>query len=172
MPFPLLLLAPLAGALCAKVASAIRSEMNEGETVRVRCRSCGDDGPHAFSHIDRSWAGGAVIGVATGGVGGAISGMVADRVFHCRSCGVSMLESGEQPGWNADEAVDAAVNYQGAREAFEQLQSLVARNQRIASRHASEIDRLRRELEDERSDKTRLASAICSLIGRIEAEAA
>ena len=100
MPLPLIILGAgalgaLGGAGAAKGTAAIRSRISVESTVEVGCPACGNGGPHQFVFINRSWAGGAVVGVLAGALGGAVSGMVARRVFRCGSCGSPMYKNGE-----------------------------------------------------------------------------
>ena len=130
MPLPLIILGAAAlGAGAAKGTAAIRRRINVETTVEVGCPACGSGGPHQFVFINRSWAGGAVVGVLAGGVGGAISGMGARRVFRCRSCGVAMYKNGKRPGWNADQAIEMFFRYPRLRDAYHDLQTLISRSQ-------------------------------------------
>lgn len=173
MPLPIiavLALGAAGAAAAAKGAASVRRWMNKGETIRVPCRRCSSEGPHEFVTIDRSWAGAVAIGMLVGGFGGAVAGAVARRIFGCKSCGAAMYEDGAHPGWNADEAIQAFFTYPSLKEACETLQELVARNQTVAKKHSTEIERLEQDLQSVKSDKAELERRVRALIEQLQRE--
>ena len=113
MPLPLIALALLlgtpAGVVATKTTTRIRHWMNEGEIIKVHCPRCEDSGPHEFSRIDRGWTASILTGAATGAIGGTVSGIVAKRVFKCKSCGADMYQDGKRPTRNADKAMHSLI---------------------------------------------------------------
>lgn len=175
MPLPLLAvfaLGAIGGTATAKGTAALRGWLNEGESITCRCRRCGNTGPHVFKTIDRSWAGGAVIGAAVGAIGGTVAGVVAKRIFACRRCDAVMYEDGTPPDWNADDAIDQALNYNDVREAYSQLQMLCASHQHLAQRHAARIRELEAELASGRADREVLTAKFQRLVAQMRTEAA
>lgn len=176
MPLPLLVIMALsgagAGAAVSKGTAAIRGWLNKGEKVQTPCRRCGNEGPHEFVAIDRSWVGGATIGILVGGIGGAVAGAVAKRIFRCSLCSAAMYESGERPGWNADDAIKAFLQYPTLREASEELQDAIARNQEVAKRHQEQIIKLEGDLRAQQTDKAELEQQIRALTAQIKRERA
>jgi len=173
MALPLILVVSVvAGPLTSKGVVALRKWWNEGEKVDVACRRCNSTGPHEFVTIDRSLGGTIFIGALTGAVGGSVSGAVAKRVFRCQSCGCSMYESGERPSWNMDKALECFVRYPDLKEAFEDAQGLIARNQKIAKKHKERIARLEKELNEMNIDKSALERELRAICDTIRREAA
>ena len=77
-----------------------------------------------------------------------------------------MYKNGDRLGWNADHAIRMFIKYPDLKEANEQLQSMVARNQAVAKKHAERITQLEREL---RSTKESSAQKVAELVRRIRA---
>jgi hypothetical protein len=173
MALPLILLAGMvAGPLTTKGVVALRKWWNEGEEIGIECRRCNNNGPHKFVTIDRSIGGTIFIGALTGTIGGSVSGAVAKRVFQCESCGCSMYENGERPDWNMDKALESFVRYPALKEAYEDAQGLIARNQKIAIKHKTKISLLEKQLKDTSSDKVALERELKAISEAIRREAA
>ena len=171
MPLPLiavlLLVGTPAGVVATKTTTRIRRWWNEGETIEVHCPRCEDSGPHKFSSIDRGWTVSILTGAATGAIGGTVSGIVAKRVFKCKSCTASMYQDGKRLGWNADKAMHSFVHYPELRNALEDLEALLAQNQKVARKYAKEIKNLKRDLKSQDADKKELERRIRALIAQI-----
>jgi len=168
----LLLIAAFSGAAASKGTSKVREFLNDGEKIDCKCPRCADGGPHVFACIDRSVVGGAFIGVVLGAAGGAVAGVLARRIFRCRSCSVAMYDEGQRPTWNADEAIAAFVQYPKLKAVTEDLQGLVARNQAVAARHAAAIADLEHRLQRAEGDKVALERDLRRLVDRMRLEAA
>lgn len=164
------LIGAVSGAAASKGTSKVREFLNDGESIERKCPDCAFKGPHPFVTIDRSWATGATIGLLTGGVGGVVSGAIAKKIFYCERCNGEFYETGEKPTWNADKALEAFVNYPELKEAYDKLESLLARNQHIARKHQNEIIELERKLRITNSDKRRLTQQVQNLVAILERE--
>ena len=172
MPLPLIILGAgaLGGVGAAKGTAAIRRRINVESTIEVKCPSCKSGGPHQFVFINRSWAGGAVVGVLAGAVGGTVSGMVARRVFRCSSCGCPMYKNGKRPGWNADDAIEMFFRYPRLKKAYQDLLTSVSRSQAVAAKYAKAIEKIERDLSSKEKNIDKLEQAIRALTAQIKRE--
>lgn len=161
---PVLILGAMGGAAAGKGTAKIREMWNKGETVSVACPRCGNHGPHEFAIIDRSWGASATLGAATGAIGGTVGGFLAKRIFRCRGCNRSMYEDGSRPSWNADAALKMFVKYPELQAQWEELQSMVARDQELLKKYRRRIDKLEKQLTDERADKAKLKRMLDALL--------
>lgn len=163
----LIILSAASGSAATKGTAKIREFMNEGEKVRCPCPGCKWQGPHVFHKIDVSWSASIAGGFAWGAIGGTAKGVFADRLFICARCGTTMTEDGSPPSWNSDEALKVLVTYPSLKQAIQDLQGLVARNQTIVQQYAERIKDLERRLNDMKSDKVALENDIRLLSAQI-----
>lgn len=176
MPLPILAVIALGavGGVAARGAvGKVRNWLNNGETVVVSCPRCGNNGPHDFVFIDRSWATSAAVGVLTGAVGGAFMGAIAKRVFKCKSCNTAMYKNGDRPGWNADKAVEMFVRYPSLMRAHEELEGkiselerVISRHQEIAKKYAEQIEHLKQEQQTLNLEKEAIEERLHEMINR------
>ena len=136
---------------------------NKGDYIRVPCRRCGAWGPHDFTKVDSG---------ISDYLGIPLVPLLRKRIFTCGKCGVEMYEDGCRPTASFAQRFEAFMKQPEFQEAYEQLQQLVAQNQKIAVNHAKEIMRLQEMLADINADKAELIRKIRELIERIRREAA
>ena len=83
-----------------------------------------------------------------------------------------MYQDGGRLGWNADKAMHSFVAAPKLRNAYEDLQELLAKGQKISKKCAREMGNLKRDLESRKADKNELERRMRALIAQINKEAA
>lgn len=159
------------GTAAAKGTTKFREFMNEGESVYCKCVYCQTECYNQFSKIDRSDSS-MVIGLLSGGIGGVVSGMVAGKLYICSNCGNLIKEDGSEPGWNAGDALEYAIenfiDYPELGKYYEELASLIERNKIIEHKYRKEIDYLNEKLNQKDIDNIKLTDEVRRLIDKIK----
>jgi len=158
----------IGGVVASKSTEKIREFINEDETVKCKCFCCFDKGPHKFKRIDNSWSAAGALGLAGGAVGGLAKGIVSQRIFKCRNCGVEIYENGDLPGWNADNAIISFFSYRSLEQTLKEMQKIIATSNKIAQNHSKEIEKIYKELNDVTSDKIALEKKIRIVIDKLK----
>lgn len=142
--------AALIGGAVESLFRIYQNHKYRNKTISASCSRCHSKGNHQFIRMDA----------------GGLLPFSGKKVFLCNNCGAELREDGTAIT-TLMERIDAFLKAERIKESLYELESLLARSQKIAAEDREELIKLKKAMEDVTADKELLKARLRKLIDRI-----
>lgn len=168
---PALIVAGVAGGATSHATKYILRKIKYQERTTCLCYRCDNPGPHNFTDMAKSSAGGIALGMAGGALVGIIGTLMSTKMYSCRKCGAILKNNGRSV-WLADEAIKRFRDYPELQENLEKLQMLIAAKDEnikcMVVEHNEQINQLEQVMLSQKITSDELLLRTKSLINKIQ----